>query len=97
MKFNIEISEQSEKLGTYYLAAIKKTEGDKVSFLNLESHRFDSDEKQERRIALTSLYNCLGITLRREQFPEHTLIFDEVKTESGKTLYANGRYPDGTR
>ena len=97
MKFNIEISEKSEDIKTYYLAAITKTEGDKVSFLNLESHRFDSKEKQERRIALDSLYDCLEFAMRGEQFPEHTLIYDEVKTASGKTLYANGRYPDETR
>jgi hypothetical protein len=97
MKFNIEISEQSESLGTYYLAAIAKSEGDKVTFLNLETHRFDSGDKQERRRALDSLYDCLEFALRGEQFPEHTLIYDEVKTASGKTLYANGRYPDETR
>jgi hypothetical protein len=97
MKFNIEISEQSESLGTYYLAAITKSEGDKVAFLNLETQRFDTGDKQARRHALDTLYKSLEFDLRREQFPEHTRIYDEVKTASGKTLYANGRYPDETR
>jgi hypothetical protein len=81
--------------GTFYVAKIGKQVGDgPLMRLDLKTACFDPDDTQERRFALDTLYETLKHSLREAQFPEHSLIYDPVKTKDGRTLYANPRYPD---
>jgi len=103
VKFGIQIKEydasccgEAGETGVYYIAHLTHGNGKKKKFLNIASFSFDNDDTEKRRLALDILFETIKSTLRKEQFPEHSLVYEEV-IKDGWKLYANPRYPDGEK
>lgn len=77
----------------YFEAAVTKEVDGQIYRLNIVTEAFPKDDIYERRLALDKLFSSLTDSLRREQFPEDTLIYEEIKRD-GKTLFCNPKYPE---
>jgi hypothetical protein len=103
VKFGIQIKEydarycgESVETRVYYIAHLTEGSGKKKKLLNIASFSFDNDDTEKRRLALDMLFETIKSTIRKEQFPEHSLVYEEV-VKDGWKLYANPRYPDGEK
>jgi hypothetical protein len=77
----------------YFEARVTKEVEGRLYHCNFVTDKFPESDRDRRRLALDQLFSSINYSLRREQFPEDTLVYEEVERD-GKTLYCNPKYPE---
>ena len=94
-RHNFHVEFYQPKDSNYYRVVVR--DENTGSNMAIHSPQGNLQESTERRNVLDVLFSAevFGRIFRQRMFPQDTLIYDTVKTESG-TKYVNPRYPSET-